>query len=386
MLMGFNNNHTYARKVNSRFQNPKSHIVDIETRWKTTYKSAAPFRQNIWSHTLSSIATEFRRRYPTINTWKDLNLAESKEVPLLSILIDTTMQRLLNINWSLNLLGNFRPTKVVPIQVYIDQDDNMLAWDGQHTLIMLWLLCTKVLDIDPATVTVPVNIYKSKMKNEIRDNYISLNGGESKQPMDTFDIIEQMIYGVRVDGSTNPLWIEANEKQTYLENYDFFMTAEKFGDHEEPGAISRLHEINSLQPKVVEKLIKYLAAVIDVDVNGTPVRVAEEKELFMMGNFFKFCHSANIDVTDQYITDLANLAKTKWSGDFSPEGSFWSKAQVAYCNWHNRFWRNNTDPRFTKGLAHGMPFLLAQLKKDFNHPVPENRSSSEFIPAETDLF
>lgn len=383
MLMNLN---TYASKVNARFQNSASHIIDIETRWKTTYKSAPKFRQNLWSHTLSSAADEFRRRYPTVNTWKDLELAESKEIPLMSIKIDTTMQRHLNIGWVLNILGNFRPTKVVPIQVYVDNDGNMLAWDGQHTLIMLWILCTKVLDIDPATVTVPVNIYKSKMKNEIRDNYISLNGGDAKQPMDTFDIIEQMIYGVRIDGSSNPKWIEAEEKQTHLENYDFFMTSEKFGDNEEPGAISRLHEIDSLQPKVVEKLIKYLSAVIDVDVNGVPERVAEEKELFMMGNFFKFCYAAGIDVTDQYITDLATVAKTKWKGDFSPEGSFWLKAQVAYYHWHTRFWGNNTEPRFSKGLAHGMPFLIAQLKKDFNHTIPENRSTSEFVPAVEDLF
>lgn len=380
------NTNTYAGKVNSRFYKNDSHIVDVKTRWTNTYKDAPKFQQNHWKYILQSISNEFNRRYPNVKTWEDLELAESKEVPLSTIKIDATMQRHLNIAWVLTILGNFRPTKVVPIQVYVDPDGNMLAWDGQHTLVMLWVLCTQILNIDPDTVNVPVNIYKSNLKNEIRDNYISLNGGDAKKAMDTFDIVEQMIYGVRIDGSTNHKWVEAEKKQKCLENYDFFMTAEKFGDTEEPGAISRLHELVSLSPQVVNNLIKYLAAVINVDTNGVPERVAEEKELFMMGNFFKFCDAADINVDDAYIYDLAALANAKWKGDFSPEGPFWNKAQTAYYKWHTAHWGNNTAPRFSKGMSHGMPFLLSQLAKDFNHPIPANHSTSEFLPATEDLF
>jgi hypothetical protein len=375
MLMSQN----YATKRNSRFNNPENHIVDVKTRWKNTFNAAPKYQQNIWTHMLNSAVNEFRLRNPNIKKWEDLDLAEAKEIVLSEGKIDTTMQRYLNINWVITLLANFRATKVVPIQVYKDQDKNVLAWDGQHTMMLLWVIAVFVLNVEPAHVTIPVNIYKSSKKNEIRDNYISLNGGDGKCSMDTFDILEQMIYGCRIDNSPNPEWIAAEMKQQSLEKFGFFMTAEKFGDQNEIGAISRLHEIKSLDPTIVEWLVHYLAMVCQGN------RVAEEKELYMMGNYFKYCKAANISVDDDYIAELATIALKLWDADFSPEGKFWNKASVAYYNWHN----NNsfgTAARFNKNATHGMPFLLAQLAKSFSKTIPANHSGSEFVPATVDLF
>ena len=84
------------------------------------------------------------------------------------------------------------------------------------------------------------------------------------------------MFGVRVDASTNPSWVEVEEKQCAIEAMGFFVTSKKFGDEDEPGAITRLQEINKLDVKTVKVLMQYLALV------GANQRPVVEKEMVMM--------------------------------------------------------------------------------------------------------
>jgi len=105
-----------------------------------------------------------------------------------------------------------------------------------------------------------------------------------------------------------------------------------------------------------------------------------------MAHFFERCSYAGIEVTDQYIYDLANVAEATWGSDFSPSGAFWNKASSAYYNWHNKHGNPAVAPRFNKEPVHGFPFLIAQLAKSFTHPIPRSDSKSEFVPDAKDLF
>ena len=282
---------------------------------------------------------------------------------------------------------------VVPIQVYKDTNGVMQAWDGQHTLLTLWIIATQIFDEDPNTLTIPINLYKSNQKSEMRHSFISHNGGDGKLKLDAIDIFEQQVFGIRVDKSTNPDWAETEQKQTYLEEHGLFVTAAKFGDTHMPGAITRLQEINKMHPISVKWLSQYLSAV------GCTTRPAVEKEVVMMGYFFDKCRIAKINVTDSYIAKLANVTTSLWGADFSPTSRFWVKAERAYKNWHTivntkldangkeiETSGKKIEPRFDKNPPQGMPFLLAQLKKSFDGAVFESQSSSEFTPAVTDLF
>lgn len=375
---------SYASQRNSRFLDEGDHVVDLDTRWNTTFNQAPLWTQNHWINWINDAKLEFNLRNPLVKHWNDLKLAKAEKLPIASIRIDATMQRYLEIDWVLEILTKFRATKVVPIQVYKDKDSGHYhAWDGQHTLVMLWLMCTHIFGLDPEKTLIPVNIFDPDLKNEIRDNYISLNGGDGKHAMDTFDIIEQMIYAVRVDGSQNPKWKAMELKQRSIEKYGFFLTAKKFGDHNVIGAISRLNEIENLDVKPVDWLLHYLALVCQNN------RIAEPKELLMIGNFFQNCYSAKINVDDSYISELAKLALNLWKADFSPFGVFWSKANTAYVNWHRAFHNSETQtaPKFRSELIHGMPFLVAQLgKSKFSKQIPPNTSNSEFWPKVEDLF
>ena len=372
----------YASKQNARFSNNYDRICTVKERWNETYNALPERQQELVDYALAQAKAEFKRRNPNVTNWKQLPLAEAKDVLMSSVNIDATMQRQLDIFWVLKLLNQFLATMVVPIQVYrpTKGKDTFLAWDGQHTLVLLWLIATQLFEQDPGNVIIPVNIYQSSLKAEMRANFITINGKEGKKPLEAIDIWEQMVFGVRVDGATNSLWIDTELKQQYIEQAGLFVTSKKFGNEDQPGAVSRLQEINKQTPEVVNQLCKYLAASTQLQ------RPVEEKEIVMMAHFFERCSYAKIDVTDKYISDLAVVAEALWNSDYSPSGPFWSQASSAYYNWHNEHGNPEVMPRFNKEPVHGFPFLIAQLKKSFAHPIPRSDSKSEFIPANKDLF
>jgi hypothetical protein len=383
---------TYAQSRNARFNNTKSQIDSIKQRWDKTYNALPPHQQKVVDYALESAKAEFRRRNPNITKWQQLPLAEAKSVLLKTIRIDGTMQRQLDIFWVLKLLNQFMATMVVPIQVYrpnADKDE-YLAWDGQHTVVLLWLISTMIFEEEFDTIVVPVNLYQSSLKAEMRANFITLNTKEGKKQLELIDIWDQQVYGVRTDGSTNPIWIETEQKQSMLERHGVFVTAKKFGDDDQPYAISRLQEINKISVESVDHLAYYLSIVCNL---GEEPRPADEKEIVMMAHFFDRIRVQNtwafgdvITVTPEYITALASTMNSLFDADFSPNGKFWTRASNAYGNWHARVNGGFAQPRFNKEPVHGFPFLIAQLKKSFEFDVPASDSKSEFRPAEVDLF
>lgn len=393
MLQQLLNTTSYSQTRNSRFKSSKSHYVSVAQRWDETYSALTEQNQQLVDFYLESAKAEFVRRHPTLKKWSDMRLAEAKDVIMQKVEIDTTMQRQLNMVWVLEIIQSFLETMVVPIQVYKPEDkpDTYLAWDGQHTVMALWLIATHIFDEDPNEITIPVNVYPSSLKSEMRGNFIKLNSKEGKKQLELIDIYEQQVFGVEVDRSNNPEWIKTAEKQSYIAQAGLFVTAKKFGDTDQPGAISRLNEIIKLAPESVKHLADYLA------LSTKLMRPVEEKEIVMMAHFFdrvrinneirkghKFKHLPEIKVDKKYIVDLALTLDRAFKCDFSPNSVFWMKAGTAYRNWHNKTF-NGAQSRFLKEPSHGFPFLIAQLEKDFPHPIPEN-DKGEFYPAKKDLF
>lgn len=386
-----NSTQSYAAVRNKRFSNKNGLSVTIAKRWNDLIAAMTLSEQASVQQQLNNAIAEFKRRMPHVKSWDDLDLVESKTVTMTAIYIDVTIQRLLDVNWVLKILNKFKETMVMPISLYKDDNGVYHARDGQHTLIMLWLVATKILGLNPDTVQIPVNIYKDKTRSEVRENFITSNS-DGKLPLDAFDIYEQKVTGVRVDNSKNPEWIEAERKQQHIENNGLFITSKKFGDEKQPGAISRLHEINKMSVDAVKNCCEYLKLV------GCDKRPVEEKEMVMMGQFFDRCYHAEqkykynkedgdpkVVVNTAFITDLAKITTQLWNADFAPDSVFWKKGAVAYVNWHTTT-GINTKPKFLSEPVHGLPFMLACLNKHFPYAIPQNRSTSEFTPAEKDLF
>lgn len=373
---------SFASKMNAQYDSSTSNRIKLEDRFTQSIKNLPPQSRSLIQYMIEQAVDEFRRRYPTVREWKDLSLAKAAYVSLNDIYIDTTMQRQLDLHWVAKILSKFKSTQVVPIQVYADDSNSLCAWDGQHTAIMLWLICTDALGLDPSTVQVPVNIYPSSKKSEMRECFLALNGPEGKKTLDMIDHWQQQVFGVRIDKSDNPDWVITNKKQRIIEKYDLFVTHEKFGNSHMPGAISRLQEVHKLDLVALDWLCHYLSLVMQ---NSRP---ADEKEMVMMAHYFYRARLDGIKVNDSYIKTLAATTLNLWNADFSHDGPFWRKVGVAYRNWHDsRPEKAFINPRVSKEPLHGMPFLVAQLRKSLPAlDLPQSQSNSEFLPAVKDLF
>lgn len=375
---------SYASKKNARFSNTASDILTIKDRWDHTYNSLPSIRQQVVDYTLANAINEFRNNNPHLTCWADVQalLPDTKWVTMSTNKIDGTMQRLLRQLWSIEIVNKFRGLKVRPIQVYKPDPtkDEYVAWDGQHTLVALWIIATQIFGEDPDKIMIPVNLYRTNDKAEMRDSFIGHNGGEYQEQLDQFDKIEQMVYGCRVDGSKNPEWLRVEEKQSIVESYDLFLTKADFGDADQPGAISRMQEFMSLPKDALTNLCEYLTAV------GCNTRSAQEKELVMMAYFFDRCRSENVKVTKQLIYDVAGITKRHWKADFTPTSSFWVRCSSAYYTWHKKH-VVGVDARFSKETNHAYPFLVEQLKKNLpQHTFPSSLTGSNFVPTVQDLF
>jgi hypothetical protein len=369
-------NGSYADQWNLQYGKSESHFVGLAERFDSFVgeSEAIEFRM---------MSREFRRRHPEFETIADVQkrLCRSLTAKLSDIEIDVTMQRLLNLNHVLRMLADFKATKVMPIQCYIDENrpGRYVAWDGQHTAILLYILSTMVFYENPADFDVPIVLYDVSTKAEIRENFIGLNG-EDKLPLDAIDVFQQMIYGVRVDGSEKPIWLEAERKQQMLEKHKLFVTAEKFDNTKEIGAISRMQEIMQASPEVVEQFGKYWSAI-------RKQRAVDPKEIYMLMSWLMLAEMQSIDVDDNYIYDLADMNLGLFDANFSPTGAFWAKCETAYENWYEQqpqsAWQ---EPSMQKQPTHGLPFFNAQITKSLGRAVPTYRANNGFTPDEKDLW
>jgi hypothetical protein len=367
----------YASQVNKRFHKSQSQYVDIATRLAEAIKHAG------WrASTVAQAAKEFAVRNKNIQNKKNIKLCSAQIAKMNQIVIDITLQRELSIQHLVSILTNFKQILVMPICVYEDPaaPGKYVCWDGQHTIVMLYVIYAQILGEDINDVEVPIVIYPSTMKAEMRECFIMLNG-DAKQPLAPIDIFYQKIYGVRTDGSTNADWILAEAKQQALESNDMFATDEKFGDEKQPGALSRMVELisDNYTLEVTQAFCKYFKAVCD---SNRPVR---PKESLMLYDYFDLCLSAGIELDDAYITDVARALQIN-NGDFNAS-TFYATAKESYQEW---FRNNKPNPDGTLwGITYPegriyMTFLIAQIKKA-GVAVPKYTQILWVVPAR-DLF
>jgi hypothetical protein len=381
---------TYADKVNSEYKHSTSHFVSLRERLAESMVGANEL-------TLTAMVSEFKRRFKQWTKFTDMHICKAIMVPMDKILIDTTMQRSVNFTHILNIMNSFAETMVMAIQVYEDPEKpgHYIAWDGQHTAIVLYILATKVFGERIANLMVPVVVYSVKQKAEIRRNFILLNG-EAKSMLEFIDLWKQMVHGVLTDGADDPVWVKAAEKQAHLARAGLFATHKKFMDDKQPGAFTLLaNTICSDSPDtlkdvaVTRMFCDYWIAMKALTGQERHVDAKEARQLY---EYFHLCHQQNINVDDKYIIEFTQFAKDYFECDWSAGGAFWDKTKTAYENWYAK---NNPEDvdlvtgeqkirGFSKEFTCGGPFLIAQLKESTKLKLPT--IDSAFIPAKKDLW
>jgi hypothetical protein len=389
---------TYAAQQNARYQQTGSIYVDLAKRFNNTISNLPPLKQSGIRAQLVGACKDFAKKYPHVKKFEDLQLVEAGLTPMSDILIDITIQRLLDLGWVVEILKNFREVQADPIKLYevIDGGDLVseypvgtklfASWDAQHTAMVYWIIATMITKQDPKDVKVPSNIYKVKNRADIRMNFVNGNSKAGKHLLESIDLFMQMVLGVRVDGSTDPKWIEAELKQQYLEQADLFVTHDKFGNTHQPGAISRMAEIDKYTSDVIRKFCLYTTAI------PTP-RPIDSQEIEIMCAWFDMVKNAGIDYTDEQVMELADYVLTTFGNNWGSESSsFWADVHTAYKNWHANYYKAfpaNARPssRMSKNWNTGGTFLWAQLNKSWNqYPLPTLSNSTPFIPNAKDLY
>ena len=270
------------------------------------------------------------------------------------------------------------------------------GWDGQHTSIALYLIATVGLGEKFEDIEVPINIYDITSRGEIRGNFINNNTtvgkNAGKKPLDIIDIFMQMIYGVEVDGVNEPEWVDAHTKWKHIANAGMFLTAEKFNDTDQAGAIGRLNELNDASVEVVRQFAVYGNYVV-----GIQQRPINSKEIPIIIEFLNLCEQQDIVYSDADIEDLAQHCIDMFQANFDAKSEFWKTAHQANLNAYNKTYKGIAKhmwpdaPRNNKNTPQGTAFFWHQLKhtwaptkaKGFKFP---KQPFSVYTPDVKDLF
>ena len=357
---------SYADVVNTQFHKSESHYVNLNDRLTSSLNAT-------WKKSILDDAVEnFKLNNPNVKYWEQFSFCRAVTVTLDLIDIDITLQRMLDVIHCCNILDRFKALMAMPICVYEDSSrpGRYICWDGQHTAMVLFIIATRVLKLDISQIQIPIVIYASDQKSEMRECFITLNGPEGKKSLDHIDKVHQKIFGVRTDGSRNPDWMLIELKQQALEDNKIFLTHEKFGDTGESGAYSRLEEFiddDKYNLEITQNFAKYFFKICQSN------RPVQPKESWMLYDFFKLCQNSNIKVDDAYIYGVANSLKQVSNGDFDA-GALYNRAKASYQEWwrDNKPWQDGT----ISGISYsekriGMTFLLAQIAKNFKGEMPK---------------
>lgn len=350
----------YADTVNRQFTKSSSQYVGIPQRLKQSIAGSS-FYQSI----ISDAIQEFSRRHPQVTKWSDITLCGAITTTLDKIVIDITLQRMLVIMHAAGILDKFQQIRVMPISVYEDPlaPGQYVCWDGQHTAVVLYLIAL-ALKADISKCEIPIVVYKSKLKSEMRQNFMALNG-DAKHPLDQIDRYHQMIFGVRTDGTQIPAWVLAEQKQQALEGAKMFATHHKFGDTDEPGALSRLDELMDprYELEITQQFCKYFVSICKSN------RPVQPKECWLIYEFLRQCQIEKVSVDDAYIKGVANSLKVAFGGDFDSI-ALMSQAKVAYRDYYERVNGYALGIRYPE-VPIGLTFLIKQIAVNFNGKMPK---------------
>lgn len=389
---------SYAAQQNAQYNHTGSKYVDLNQRFNDTVSTLEPMKGAGVRSQLKNAIKVFQKNNPHINCFEDLQLCVAGSTPMSDILIDITIQRILNLTWVIEILKNFREPQADPIKLYIVNEGGDLinyypvgtklfaSWDAQHTAIVYWIIAVMIFGQDPKKVMVPSIEYKVKNRADIRENFVSGNSDIGKLRLDSIDLFRQMVLGVRLDGNKKAEWVEAELKQQYLEQAGLFVTAEKFGDTHMPGAISRMAEIDKYTSDIIRKFCMYTTTI------PNPRNIVSQ-EIEIMCAWFNMAKEDGIDYTDDEIVNLGDHLHELFDADFHESSGFWKKVRTAYEHWHQKYYDGmpaQHQPKHVKVAKNwntGGTFLWHQLNKTWTGGrVPTLNSSTPFIPAKKDLY
>jgi hypothetical protein len=299
---------TYADSVNYKFNTSKDEIVGLQARFN------AAFKEELIDF-LPDLLEEFRDRFPQYSQFTDMyqdmvQMPSEGRIKLSQLLINATIQRELDADWIINILGKFDPFFVNIVRVYPNDDvpGEYMIWDGQHTTFTLICLAMYAFGMswdEAMELEIPTAVYPSTNVAKLRQRFIGVHDNTMTKPLDKIDLYMQYVWAVRNNGDTDPWSMRFEEIQSAMEEFGCFFTHEKFQDTDKPGAISRPSEIFPTGRDVNKWKSSVLRRVFQYHSIARPDEAVEPLEIDNMAHIFRACDQQGIVVDDEYVRQFA---------------------------------------------------------------------------------
>ena len=341
---------SYAQKFNEKFNTTEDRIVELFDRYIDAIieKKEEPDFPDF----LKILGKEFRDRNPQYKEFADMYAdmvqmsANKKErVKLKNMLINASIQREVDAEWILKILGNFDPFFVNIVRLYpINKRKGLYAiWDGQHTTIVL--ICVAMFAFgmslkEAMELEIPIAIYPGRDVSKLRKRFIGVHDNTMTKPLDKIDLDMQHVWAVRNNGDKDPWSMRFEEIQSALEEFNCFFTHEKFGDTDKPGAVSRPSEIfpsgrdvDKWKSSVLRRVFQYH----NMYLSNKPI---EPLEIDNMAHIFRACDIQGITVDDDYVREfgkyLGAVTNNTWAKGYTNYQLKHKLVSNAYNSWYRR--------------------------------------------------
>lgn len=320
---------TPAQIHNARFQKTKSDFKTAKERIQAILKYKGNTNDLSYAQQMFEI-----QNADNILSSKKLPLAHC--VTLDKILIDDTQNRAVNWQHLLSIVANFDPTVVQGISVYEDPEEpgRYISYDGQHTSLAIYIIYCMLFGMDPSEVVVPCVVTQTDRKSEIRNVFIKINSPKHKKEdqgvklqLSAYDLFNQMVFGVRIDKSENPIWQAAEMKQRLLEGANLYMKGEnEFHVPIDKGCITNPNDIIGASLQSVFKFCEYWKQRrLHRD---EPVHLKEVIIILALMDKFK-----DIDLDQDDFTLMAQVFYNSFDFDYKPKSRLYNKVDEAFNNW-----------------------------------------------------
>jgi hypothetical protein len=304
---------THAVSVNEKFQTAQDVIVNLEERWSESFIKKDPSLTEF----LPQMLQEFRDRFPQYTMFEDMysdmvqmSNDQSERIKMRQLLINATIQRELDPDWIINILGKFDPFFVNIVRVYPDgtvktkDKQKYCIWDGQHTTFTL--LCIALFGFglsweEAMELEIPTAVYPNTNIAKLRQRFIGVHDNTMTKPLDKIDLYMQYVWAVRNNGDTDPWSMRFEQIQSAMEEFNCFFTHDKFGDTDMPGAISRPSEVFPTGRDVNKWKSSVLRQVFQYHTLSNPDAPVEPLEIDNMAHIFRACDQQGIVVDDEYV-------------------------------------------------------------------------------------
>jgi hypothetical protein len=328
---------TYAQTQNKKYESVIDDYVNVPER----INALSAKRPDLLA-IFKEFAQEFLERFP-FKTYEEMTksmvgLGKQGYENILDLDINVTMQRDLDGDWLVTLMGTFDPILVNAVRAYRDPDRTdggkarLIAWDGQHTTMLLYLIAVYGFGYEPKDVKVPVSEYPGHDRASIRRQFVYYNSGAGSKKLDAIDLFMQYVYGYNHDGDRGEMHIRCHEIQALAEKYGMFLTDEKFGDQNEDGAVSRLSEImnKNYSVAVIDKVFYYHTVSKKKESKSRPMYALEIDNL---AHYFKACEDQSIMIDYAYIDGMVAVLSKVTDNTWHVGSKKHKMVITAYGNW-----------------------------------------------------